>query len=81
MEFVYVAFDVRLAEFVYVAFDVSTRMTHALRWAALRDILFNVPFSVMGLSLKTVSVSHTTFEEKRQEPKAGTRTVVIHLPT
>ena len=46
MEFVYVAFDVRLVEFVYVAFDVSTRMTHALRWAALREILFNVSFSV-----------------------------------
>ena len=58
MEFVYVAFDVRLVEFVYVAFDVSTRMTHALRWAALRAILFNVSFSVMVLSLKTVSISH-----------------------
>ena len=58
VEFVYVAFDVRLVEFVYVAFDASTRMTPALRWAAMRAILFNVSFSVMGLSHKTVSISH-----------------------
>ena len=48
-------------------YTVTTRMTPALRWAAMRDILM-FPLIVREKSHKTVSTQTTTFEEKG-EPK------------
>ena len=46
--------------------SVTTRMTPALRWAAIRDVLcFN---NCEGQSHNTVSTNHNLFEEKG-EPK------------
>ena len=50
----------------YIPFaTVTTRMTPALRWAAMRAILM---FHCEGQSRKTVSTDHNLFEEKG-EPK------------
>ena len=57
-------------------YTVTTRMTPALRWAAIRAILI---FSIGsdGQSHKTVSTNHNLFEEKG-EPKRY-RTEVLPL--
>ena len=57
-------------------YTVTTRMTSALRWAAMRAI-FNVSVGSDGQSHKTVSTNHNLFEEKG-EPKRY-RTEVLPL--
>ena len=49
-------------------YTVTTRMTPALRWAAMRDI-FNVSVRSEGQSHRTVSTNHNLFEQKG-EPKS-----------
>ena len=53
-------------------YTVTTRMTSALRWAAMRGILINVQVSVGsdGQSHRTVSTNHTDFL-KRKEGRSG----------
>ena len=58
-------------------YTVTTRMTPALRWAAMRAIIFNVSAGSDGQSHKTVSTNHNIFEEKG-EPKRY-RTEVLPL--
>ena len=57
-------------------YTVTTRMTPALRWAAMRAILI-VSVGSDGQSHKTVSTNHNLFEE-RGEPKRY-RTEVLPL--
>ena len=49
-------------------YTVTTRMTPAPRWAAMRAIQFNVSVDSDGQSHKTASTNHNLFEEKG-EPK------------
>ena len=58
-------------------YTISTRMTSALRWAAMRATDFNVSVGSDGQSHKTVSTNHNLFEEKG-EPKRY-RTEVLPL--
>ena len=58
-------------------YTVTTRMTPALRWAAMRAIQFNVSVGSDGQSHKSASTNHNLFEEKG-EPKRC-RTEVLPL--
>ena len=64
-------------EIIYTyRYNVTTRMTSALRWAAMRAILM-VFHNCEGQSHKTVSTDHNLFEEEG-EPKRY-RTEVLPL--
>ena len=64
-------------DYIPIATLSPTRMTPALRWAAMRAILM-FHFDCEGQSHKTVSTDHNFFEEKG-EPKRY-RTEVFCLP-
>ena len=66
-------------DYIPIATDtVTTRMTSALRWAAMRAILISVSVGSDGQSRhKTVSTNHNLFEEKG-EPKRY-RTEILPL--
>ena len=49
-------------------YTVTTRMTYALRWAAMRAILMFQKEAVDKVTIKTLSTNHNLFEEKG-EPK------------
>ena len=56
-------------------YTVTTRMTPALRWAAMRAILMF--HNSEGQSHKTVSTDHSLFEDKG-EPKRNRTEVLLH---
>ena len=52
-------------EIIYLSYTVTTRMTSALRWAAMRAILMF--HNCEGQSHKTVSTDHNFWRERRAE--------------
>ena len=57
-------------------YTVTTRMTPALRWAAMRAILM-FHFDCEGQSHKTVSTDHNFFEEKGEPKRYRTEVLLL----
>ena len=57
-----------------------TRMTPALRWAAMRVVLSSV-INCEGQSHKTASTNHNPFEEKGEPKRYRTEVLLLQLPT
>ena len=57
-------------------YTVTTRMTPALRWAAVRAILM-FHFDCEGQSHNTVSADHNLFEEKGEPKRYRTEVLLL----